>query len=260
MVSKIEVNEVEVRLEPVKGEPENVEYRNYFRLVLRYAAVFIFAFGLSWLVHSLLTDKVIPQLIADQIQTIEVPYGSKTRIVLPDSSVVTLNSGSSLKYSASGFNSDNRSVSLSGEGFFSVNTDSTRPFYVTTPGIKVKVLGTTFNLKAYPDEFIEEATLIEGKVEIYASNDLNEEGKPVILNPNQNAIFSKSAEIVKPVDASINDKPEIAPVKLRTIELQLTSEIEQTIAWKDNTLIFDNEPFSSLSVKLERWYDVKVPD
>ena len=126
--------------------------------------------------------RVIPQIIGDQIQTIEVPFGSKSRIVLPDSSVVTLNSGSSLKYSSSDFNSDNRNVSLTGEGFFSVTKDSTKPFYVITPGIKVKVLGTTFNLKAYPDENIEEATLIEGKVEIYASTDKKKKVNQLFLN------------------------------------------------------------------------------
>jgi ferric-dicitrate binding protein FerR (iron transport regulator) len=186
-----------------------------------------------------------------------VPYGSKTRIVLPDSSVVTLNSGSSLKYSASGFNSDNRSVSLTGEGFFSVTRDSTRPFLVTTPGIRVKVLGTTFNLKAYPDENIEEATLVSGLVEIYASIDTKEEGKPIVLKPNQSAVFVKSEIRIQSVDTSEIEIPESIPVKLRAIELQPLSETEQTISWKDNTLIFDNEPFSSLAVKLERWYDVK---
>jgi ferric-dicitrate binding protein FerR (iron transport regulator) len=118
-------------------------------------------------------------------------------------------------------------------------------------------LGTTFNLKAYPDENIEEATLVSGLVEIYASIDTKEEGKPIVLKPNQSAVFVKSENQVQSVDTSEIEIPESTPVKLRAIELQPLCETVETISWKDNTLIFDNEPFSSLAVKLERWYDVK---
>jgi len=252
------VSKVEVRLESVTGSPAKVGFRGYVGTLMRYAAVFILSFGLSWLVHSLFISKTNSVIIADQIHRVEVPYGSKSRIILPDSSVVTLNSGSSLKYSSSDFSSGSRSVSLIGEGFFSVTKDSTRPFYVTTPEIKVKVLGTTFNIKAYPEENIEEATLVTGKVEIYASIDIAEEGKPIVLRPNQNAVFIKSRNSIPPVVNPKMDKPEIIPVELRTIELQPVSKTEQTISWKDNMLIFDNESFSTLVVKLERWYNVNI--
>ena len=247
-----------VGLEPATGSPEKVYLFGHLRVVLRYAAIFILAFGLSWLVHSFNFNKTTSVFVVEQIQSIEVPYGSKSRIVLPDSSVVTLNSGSSLKYSSSDFNSDSRSVSLTGEGFFDVSSDSSKPFYVTTPGIKVKVLGTMFNLKAYPEENIEETTLISGRVEIYSSSDKNEDGKPIVLRPSQSAVFVKSEGIQPAKVPNYINKMEVVPVKLRKIELQLPSSTEQTISWKDNTLIFDNEPFSSLAIKLERWYAVNI--
>ncbi|MCX6327048.1 MAG: DUF4974 domain-containing protein [Bacteroidia bacterium] len=249
---------VSIRLMTVTGSTKKVEFRGYFRLVMRYAAVFILAFGLSWLVHSYFLNRSTIPIIADQIQKVEVPYGSKSRIVLPDGSVVTLNSGSILKYSSSEFNSNSRSVSMTGEGFFSVTKDSTKPFYVTTPGIKIKVLGTTFNVKAYPDEDIEEATLVSGAVEIYASSDKSENGKPIILKPNQSAVFVKSEKKFHTIDTADKFSPEPTPVKLRTVSLQPSSKTEQTISWKENRLVFDNEPFSSLVVKIERWYDVKI--
>jgi transmembrane sensor len=230
-----------------------------FRLVLRYAAVFIFAFGLSWAVHLHYSSRtgISPVSIAGQVQTIDVPYGSKSRVVLPDGSVVNLNSGSSLKYSSSDFNSDSRSVFLTGEGYFSVTKDSERPFYVTTTGIKLKVLGTTFNLKAYPDEETEEATLITGKVEIYASNDKTEIEKPIVLKPNQKAVFLKSEKRIQPVDSAVISQT-ISPFKLQTVRLQPKSITEQTISWTENELIFNNEPFSSLVTRIERWYNVKI--
>jgi ferric-dicitrate binding protein FerR (iron transport regulator) len=242
---------------PATGSLKKVVFRDYVRLVMRYAAVFILAFGLSWLVHLYFWNRTTTTPIADQVQTMEVPYGSKSRIILPDGSVVTLNSGSSLKYSSSGFNSGSRSVSLTGEGFFNVAKDSTRPFYMTTPGIRVKVLGTTFNVKAYPDENIEEATLVSGMVEIYASSDKTEKGKPIVLKPNQKAVFLKSGNNFLTND-SVMVSPVTTPVKLKTVNLQSSSRTEQTISWKENKLIFDNEPFSSLVIRIERWYDVKI--
>ncbi len=239
------------------GSSKEILFIGKFRLVMRYAAVFILAFGLSWLVHLYFWNRTAAPPIADQIQRMEVPYGSKSRVVLPDGSVVNLNSGSSLKYSSSDFNSANRSVLLTGEGFFSVTKDSARPFYVITPGIKVKVLGTTFNIKAYPDENIEEATLVSGMVEIYASSDKTEKGKSIVLKPNQKAVFLKSKNDFLTSDTGMVS-PSVIPVKLKTVDLQPSSRTEQTISWKENKLIFDNEPFSSLVIRIERWYDVKI--
>ena len=152
---------------PLKESRKEILFTGYIKSIMRYAAVFILGIGLSCLVHLYFWNETTNTPIVNQIQKIEVPFGSKSRIILPDGSVVTLNSGSSLKYSTSDFNSGSRSVFLTGEGFFSVIKDPARPFYATTPGIKVKVLGTTFNIKAYPDEDIEEATVVTGEVEIY---------------------------------------------------------------------------------------------
>lgn len=246
-------------LNPVTERQMKVEFSGYVSTIMRYAAFFILAFGLSWLVHSYLPDRTTapPVIIAEQVQTVEVPYGSKSRIVLPDGSVVNLNSGSSLKYSGSGFNSSSRSVYLTGEGFFNVTKDSERPFYVTTPGIKVKVTGTSFNVKAYPEENTEEATLVTGKIEIYASSDRTETGKVIPLKPNQSAVFLKSKNDFLTKDSNMFNQENI-PVKLISVNLQPYSRTEQTFSWKESKLVFDNEPFSSLVTKIERWYDVKI--
>lgn len=247
-------------LKSVTEIPDRAVFRAYIKKFIRYAAVFVFAFGIFWLTQSILFRKATtPQIaVKEQITRIEVPYGSKSRVILPDGSVVNLNSGSSLMYSNSGFDSISRSVSLTGEGFFSVTKDSERPFYVNTSGIKLKVLGTTFNIKAYPDDNTEEATLVSGKVEIYASSDKTESGKSIVLKPGQIAIFDKAENNFHSINKTNLTNNEIVPVKLKAINLQPSFKTEQTIAWKDNRLIFDNEQFSNLVVKIERWYDVKI--
>jgi len=196
--------------------------------------------------------------VKKQTTRVEVPYGSKSRVVLPDGSVVNLNSGSSLTYSISEFDSVNRSVFLIGEGFFNVAKNAERPFYVTTHGMKLKVLGTTFNVKAYPDENTEEATLVSGKVEIYSSSDKIESGKPIVLKPNQVAIFDKLKNNLHSFSKTDLTSTEIIPVELRAVNSQPAIKIDQTISWKENMLTFDNENFNDLIVKIERWYDVKI--
>jgi len=260
LVSKLGVS---VRLEPPPGSLKEKSAISMVSSLLRYAAVFAFAIGLSWLVHSYFLNTTKPSLspvaFADQVQTIEVPYGSKSRVFLPDGSTVVLNSGSSLKYSSSGFNSGSRSVLLTGEGFFMVTKDQTRPFYVSTPGMKIKVLGTTFNVKAYLDENVEETTLVSGKVEIYASSDVTEKGKFIVLKPNQRAFFQKSDQNSMSVyKDSLMVRPVNMPSTLQAVKLQSSTKTEQTISWKENKLIFDNEAFSTWMIRMERWYNVKI--
>lgn len=241
----------------LKESRKKISFTGNINSIMRYAAVFLLAFSLFWLVHGYFWNETATSLIADQIQKVEVPLGSKSRINLPDGSVVVLNSGSDLEYSTSDFTSGSRSVFLTGEGFFNISKDSTRPFYAITPGIKVKVLGTTFNIKAYPDEEIEEATVVTGEVEIYASSDKNEKGRPIVLKPNQKAVFVKSENDFLTND-TIAASPVFKPVTLRAVNLQPPSKIEQTVSWKEDKLIFDNEPFSNLVIKIERWYNVKI--
>jgi ferric-dicitrate binding protein FerR (iron transport regulator) len=203
--------------------------------------------------------KTTPQrAVTTQITRVEVPYGSKSRVVFPDGSVVTLNSGSILKYSDSDFDSLSRSVFITGEGFFNITKDPSRPFYVNTPGIKLKVLGTTFNVKAYPEDNIEEATLVSGKIEIYASSDKTESGKTIVLKPNQSAVFVKSGNNFHSLNNIDQSDPKITHVKLKTVNLQSSSKTEQIISWHDSKLVFDNESFSNIVTIIERWYDVKI--
>jgi transmembrane sensor len=249
-----------VGLKAVTESPERVDFKGYIRIFMRYAAVFVVAFGLFWLTQSIFIKKTStsPMAMKKQVTRVEVPFGSKSRIVLPDGSEVNLNSGSSLTYSISNFDSVNRSVFLIGEGFFNVTKNAERPFYVNTHGMKLKVLGTTFNVKAYPDENTEEATLVSGKVEIYSSTDKIESGKPIVLKPNQTAIFDKSKNNLKSLSSTDLTNMDIIPVKLRTVNSQPELKINQTISWKEDMLTFDNENFKDLIVKIERWYDVKI--
>ena len=122
---------------------------------------------------------------------ITVPYGSRSSIVLPDGSKVWINSGSTLTY-GSNFNK-NREVVLSGEAYFDVKHQKNESFTVNTSDLRIRVLGTEFNVKSYPEEDIIETTLISGQLMLLPKQLNVSDGRQTILHSDQKAYYSKEA-------------------------------------------------------------------
>jgi ferric-dicitrate binding protein FerR (iron transport regulator) len=165
----------------------------------------------------------------------KTPYGVKSKIILPDNSVVYLNAGSVLKYPAS-FNKKHRNVILNGEAYFEVQKDSQRPFIVETGDVNIKVLGTHFNVKNYDVDNIIETSLLEGSVEV--SENTDEASNKMILAQNQQALYNKSSH----------------KITKNNVDAELTA------IWKDGKYYFDHEKFSTITTKLERYfnYDIEI--
>ncbi|NJO90175.1 MAG: DUF4974 domain-containing protein [Chloroflexia bacterium] len=161
------------------------------------------------------------------------PYGVKSKITLPDGTLVYLNAGTTLKY-PSHF-SKQRVVNLTGEAYFEVFKDSKHPFWVETKGVKIKVLGTHFNVKAYENENSIETTLLEGSVGLYRGT-VNDEVLVNILKPNQQAVLVKNS----------------GEIKVNSIDANLVN------AWKDGKFYFENMDFVGIAKVLERNYNVKI--
>lgn len=253
----------ETREETISNPERNSPFR--FMAILRYAAIFIFAFGLTWFL------KPAPQFETSSVKphyfNIKVAYGSKTTIELPDSSVVVLNSGSTLSYPDK-FESESRMVILKGEAFFEVTKNAHRPFYVKTKDVTIRVWGTKFNVKSYPDENTSETTLVSGSVEILQNSrikDKNSSITHIFLKPNQKAIFSRKMSYTES-KVPTKDQPEerikvesSIPTQLITkIAVQDQSKTDIDIAWKNNKLILNNDRFADIIKKLERWYNVEI--
>lgn len=233
---------------------------NLILQILRYAAVLFIGFGISYFFFSRKHNN--PQQYISAFQQITVPYGSKSTVILPDGSTVILNSGSKLKY-PNNFGNDSRMVTLEGEGYFDVKKDKKKPFFVNVSGIKVKVLGTTFNVKAYPEEKSIETSLITGSIEIYKDDNSEEKTPLVVLKPNQRAILEKSSKTILSVNNRTQDERgkifEPAKTALKeTISVKTGDETIASVAWKDNKLIFNNELFSDIATRIERWYGVEI--
>jgi len=232
----------------VKGKDERTLH--LIRSMMRYAAVFVLAMGCSWILFGSGKQQEIEKLDAvsfSGISEVSVTYGSKSRILLPDSSVVYLNSGSQISYPPV-FDGE-RYVSLAGEAYFIVRSDSLRPFLVHTADVSVKALGTEFNVKAYPEERSVETVLVSGVVEIFKRG----QKKPIIeLKPGERASYVKASEQIQTSQSSTNVERE-SPRMIIDFE----TKPDATIGWVTNQLVFDAEPFEQIAVRLERWFNVK---
>ncbi len=207
---------------------------SYFRNLRfwKYSAVASFATIL--ILGSILTIKKIG--FSDLSTDIETfcPYGIKSKVDLPDGTVVHLNSGSSIHYPAQ-FKGDYREVTLTGEGYFEVQKDLKHPFIVQTGDINIRVFGTHFNVKNYQDDEVIQTTLIEGSVGIY--KDIDKKIHNLIkLVPNQKAIYNKESGLI---------------VK-RNVDADLSA------VWTEGKYYFEKESFQSIVKQLERNYNMNI--
>ncbi len=160
--------------------------------------------------------------------TLIVPRGGEYNLVLSDGSRVFLNSVSKLTYPVV-FDNNKREVKLEGEAYFEIVKDKSKPFLVNINGMKIEVLGTSFNVKAYTDDDKIYATLVEGKIKL--NTDQNENNW--ILVPDQQAILKKSSN----------------KVEVREVDVQ------QFISWKNGMYTFTNQTLEEILKTLSRWYD-----
>lgn len=163
------------------------------------------------------------------LNTLFVPKGGEYRLVLSDGTRIFVNSMSKLVFPVT-LSGNKREIMLEGEAYFEVAKDKTKPFIVSVKGIKVEVLGTSFNIKAYPDENLSYTTLVEGKVKL---NPVNQSSNNHFLEPDHQAVFDPSTAtlVIKNVDAS------------------------KVVLWTKGQYAFTDQTLDEIMKTLSRWYD-----
>lgn len=161
--------------------------------------------------------------------TVATPRGGQYQLTLPDGSQVWLNAASSLRFPVA-FAGAERRVELTGEAYFEVAKDARHPFKVAARGAEVTVLGTHFDVQAYPDEPALATTLLEGAVR------LGQGAQQAVLRPGQQG----------------QCWPGRSPVQVREVDVQ------HAVAWKNGYFIFNDEPIEGIMRQVARWYDVDV--
>lgn len=180
--------------------------------------------------------------------------GTKTFFKLPDGSSVWLNAGSSLKYTSMDA-AVVREVDLTGEAFFDVVKDAKRPFIIHTKSVDIKVHGTQFNVKAYPGEKTVETSLIRGSVEVLVKN---RPGESYLLKPNQKLVVLLDVPDTKTEAAPTTVHRNTPVVSLKNLTYQQGDTTAVEASWVQNRLVFEDEPFSEVALKMERWFDVEI--
>jgi transmembrane sensor len=163
-----------------------------------------------------------------QMNMLSTPKGGQYQIILPDGSKVWLNSFSSIRYPAI-FAANERKVEVTGEVYFEVKKDKSKPFRVSFDETEVEVLGTSFNVMAYKDDTTSRTTLVEGSVSL--TNNHNNKH----LKPGQQAWVGSSGKMTTH-----------------------TVDVEEAIAWKKGLFYFRNANIQQVMKKASRWYDIDV--
>lgn len=161
--------------------------------------------------------------------TIETPKGRQFQLVLEDGTKVWLNAASSIKFPVA-FVGPQRQVEITGEAYFEVAKNKEKPFQVMCNGSMVEVLGTHFNINAYADEESLNTTLLEGSVKVVKGKDQR------IIKPGEQAQVH--------IDGSLHTTTDV--------------NIDEVVAWKNNSFLFDNTDVKKLMRQLSRWYNVDI--
>lgn len=165
--------------------------------------------------------------------TLSTPRGGQYKIRLPDGTKAWLDAASSITYPVA-FNGSQRKVKISGQVYFEVAKNAAWPFIVTVSDrAEVRVLGTHFNISAYPGEKLLKTTVLEGKISIHS---FGKDTANVILLPGNQAVVDKLGKLTKRTHVNM----------------------ESIIAWKNNYFVFNNSSLEDVMRQLSRWYDTEV--
>ena len=210
--------------------PDGAPFWSKQNLASKIAAAVVVMCLLAWSAIKMYPKPEIPENNEELVVTYN-PTGQKSKITLPDKSVIWLNAESSLSY-VKGFSDSIRHIELEGEAYFEVEHDQDRPFVVETCGISTVALGTSFNVRNYPEENSIQVSLLSGKVRVMDSKASNE----VLLEPYEQVHFIKNSRALKMT--------------------QLANQ--QVSSWKDGIIHFKTSSFDKVIKTLERSYDVVI--
>jgi ferric-dicitrate binding protein FerR (iron transport regulator) len=176
--------------------------------------------------------NVSPLAINNTYTTVSTNNGQNSKVLLPDSSVVWINSGTTLSYNTN-FAVSDRTVILTGQAFFQIAKNEQIPLTVKCNELNVKVLGTRFDVSAYPEERNISIVLESGSVELL---DTKDKTFAQMLNPGEKAEYN---------------------IERNELSISVVDSYNYT-SWKDGILIFRDEPMENVFAKLERWYNIDI--
>ncbi|HPZ86565.1 MAG TPA: FecR family protein [Flavihumibacter sp.] len=243
--------------EPMVEEP-TVRRRPHFRTALVLTLLGVTLAGIWWLAQPSVRNHQLADHTQPAVQSeISTRDGSRSKVLLPDGSQVWLNSGSKITYGKD-FNTTLREVHLTGEAFFDVVKDTAHPFVIHARNIDIRVVGTAFNVRSYPEDKTVETSLIRGIIEVNVHNRPKEK---FILKPSEKLVVAADDSLRLPTRQQgqpkmlVDGEPKLV---LGNIHYQPVDSLVVETSWLENKLSFMDESFRDLANRMERWYGVKI--
>lgn len=217
-------------LELLKNRRASITSKPGIRLkqFIQIAAMLLITFGLGWGSQFILFERLGQKNVVE-MKEIFTPKGQVNQIFLADGTRIWINSDTQLSV-PNVFNNEERVVKLSGEAFFEVAKDTKRPFRVEVNGQQIEVLGTSFNVRAYPNSNEIETTLQTGRIRLHIDKQITN------ISPGEQAVFDKSA---------------------RQLTISKVNPLSFS-SWKEGRYEFHNEDLLEVFELVERWYDVEI--
>lgn len=224
--------------------------------LMGFAVMALLGLGVWWFISSGRQFATKELAVAPtSLQTYVTKASEKRKVSLPDGSVVWLNAGSRLQYDPEGLYNGTRQVFLEGEAYFDIAHNASRPFRVRSGAMEIKVLGTAFNVKAYPEDSNIETSLIRGAVEVRLDGRPDDVYK---LRPHEKLVVSRESQssvTLREDNAGVAiSKPAGPLVSLKRVVLADSGKLVEEVAWMQDKLVFRSEGFASLARMLERKY------
>jgi len=243
--------------EPLLPAPEPLPRRNNIRRIW-YSAAAALILTIGGLTYYNSSPKPTgTETAARWLQTATRPT-KKDVLTLPDGTLVTLNSATTIKY-PDHFGDSTREVYLDGEAYFDVSKNPGHPFIIHADKMNIRVLGTSFNVKSYKNEASGEATLITGSIEVTLNDRPSDR---IILKPKEKLVVQNN-RITKKQLGPAPTTPDSAGKSTRYALTNLTyfnNNVHTVVetSWVENKLVFSNRDFVDISGDLERWYGVHI--
>ena len=219
----------------------------HWKLPAGIAASLFTVAALTYFLSSRKPVSPLPQVASATPISIKSGKEPRKTVVLPDGSVITLHSNSSVTMSA-GFGKSDRELVLSGEAFFDIAHNEQHPFIVHTADVNIEVLGTLFNVSAYPQDAYTETSLFRGKVAVSIKDHPEQK---VVLTPSQKLVIAHGAgKGSVPVAESL--------LKKESLTVDPVDHKAKEIAWVRNRIKIEDEPLETIAGRLQAWYGIPI--
>jgi ferric-dicitrate binding protein FerR (iron transport regulator) len=232
------------RYELLRSSLAGPQERRRSHTIWKYTAGIAASLLLAAAAYLLIPRSSAPRVEQPTAALIRSGKEPRKTVVLPDGSVVILHTNSTLQL-AGGFGHTNREITLSGEALFDITSNESHPFIVHTAAVNVEVLGTLFNVNAYPGNAFTETSLFRGKVAVSLKDHPD---KKLILTPSQKWVVSNTIGTTN------------SPVEDRKVPLSVdpVNHKAREIAWVRSRIKIEDEPLETIAGKLQSWYGIPI--